>query len=102
MNGGLDINSVLTSWVFYIPGLGIALPILALYLRGKLPTPEERRFLQAENARKDAIIDAKDDYIKKLVSEMQIQNDAIRHDVLPSMANVTQQIILLSREKNNG
>lgn len=93
------MDQLFTDPAFYGLGLGIGGPILGLYLKGYLPTPTERKMLREDSLKKDTVIAEKDAYIRKLVADMQEQNDAIRNTVVPTLNTIMQEIL---RGKTNG
>lgn len=92
----------------YVGGgsVGFLLFVLGLFLTKKLPSPMERELLILENHRLTETIDAKDEYIKKLVQELSETSDKVRIDVIPSLAAILNTLTRFEQEvmvqRNNG
>lgn len=77
-----SFNSIYTAVTGGLGGAGVA--VLAMFLTGRL-----RKVPDSE-------LTAKDEYIQKLVADMQALNDAVRKDVVTALASALDAV----KEKN--
>lgn len=109
-----DIVNLLQSPIFS-SGLSVTtllLIIVIMFVKGVLPTPTERDNLikerealetsrQKELETSQGLLREEREYSKKLVSELQTNNDALRKEVTPMILKLSEQIVQLTYSIND-